>query len=300
MEPRLDKSEVLARCRAFAAMAFWPPTRNTNPELWLANFNKDEQEHALGLLNAFAYFNRDITDTLLLRSIRLLADDITTGVAGYSAKKHHWIGFLNAAKFTHLRSEENSGDDTKSGILFMRKVRQIIQPFDEQLVKAEVLLQSLVDGDVFPVIVVDDFAGTGETIISGLRRQYQLTDGSTTSFLEQAKNGTSIYFCPVICTEKARTNIEALGIPTLKVSCAHFLSERMSVLHPDSEMVPAYLRKEMPTMVTEASRRSGSDDPFFGYSDLGLAIGFEHATPDATLPIFYWEGPNWNNLVSRR
>ncbi len=297
-EPRLNRLEVLDRWRYLAKVALWPPARQADPERWLDNFQTDEQEVALALLNALMYFNDELTDRLLTTSIRLIATRISSPGASYAHRKAQWLEFLMSAKFTHLVSPDDQDDETKSGYMFARKTRQILGSPD-QVRPASDVASEILAGSGAPIVVVDDFAGTGSKFIEGWNRNYELKDGTTMSYAQLAKDGATIFFCPALCTDTARTEIERLPNPPL-LSVANVLSSEMSVVGPQSQVMPAYLHGEIPDVVRAASERSGSEDPAFGWGELGLALSFAHNTPDTTLPIFYCENEGWYPIVRRR
>ena len=68
---------------------------------------------------------------------------------------------------------------------------------------------------------------------------------------------------------------------------------------------PEHLKYSGPSFIQNISQRIGvpddeGPDDFRGFHRLGLAIAFAHSTPDATLPIFRWEGNGWFPLARRR
>lgn len=297
-EPRLLRTEVLDKWRYLVKVGVWPPLRLADPERWLTNFHHDEEDVAVALLNSFVYFNNEMTDRLLETSIRQLAPRVTTEGASYTDRRIQWLKFLHDVQVTHLIGTEDQHDETKSGYMFARKARQILSNPD-QVRPASKLADDLVAGTQLPVVIVDDFSGTGSQFLEGWNRGYTLEDGSKVSYAELSKNGAEIYFCPAVCTSEALGVIEDLPHPP-KVSAAHILSDRMSVVHPDSEIIPEYIRDQVPEVVRAATERSGTAEKSFGWGDMGLAIGFEHNTPDTTLPIFYCEEDGWNKIVTRR
>jgi hypothetical protein len=170
----------------------------------------------------------------------------------------------------------------------------------EQILSAEEVLASLVNGDDLPVIVVDDFSASGDQFLDSWNHIHEVSPGRFTSFAEQATSGASIYYCPALCCNHAKNEILKLGAASPYLWPAHILSDEMSVLHPDSEVIPKYLRPEVVRVVDAATARSGTSEPPYGHCDLGLALSFAHGTPDPTLPIFYCEDTGWAPLVRRR
>lgn len=299
-EPRLSRSDVLARCEYFSQVGVWPPPRVANPGAWLENFTDSEQEVAVALLNALVHFNEELTDALVVAAVRGLAPQITNGAVGYHAKRALWIEFLTSVRLTHVRSAKDDADETKSGFLFVRKARQQLALPSEQVLPAAEVLAAIAAGDERPVIIVDDFAGTGETFLEGWERPYENSGGDSSTFAQQAAAGARIYFCPALCAADAKSRIEEFGARAPFLSPAHFLPREMSVVHPDSEVIPGYLRGDVEDVVRSATARAGTSEPVFGYGGLGLALSFAHGTPDATLPIFYCEDLGWTPLVRRR
>lgn len=88
----------------------------------------------------------------------------------------------------------------------------------------------------------------------------------------------------------------------VKVSAAHLLPPTYSAIAPDSILWPASLRNDGIRFIERASARAGiPDEDWRGYAGLGLALAFDHyTTPDATLPLFYWEQNGWTPLVHRK
>lgn len=297
-EPRLLRREVIDRWKYLVKVGVWPHLRQSDPARWLSNFHHDEEDVALALLNAFIYFNAEMTDRLLETSIRQLSAQVTTAGADYARRRAEWIQFLQQVQVTHLIGPDDRDDETKSGYMFARKTRQILSNSD-QIRPAASLAAELTAGSHNSVVIVDDFAGTGAQFTEGWNRNYDLPDGTRVSYSELAKNGADIYFCPALCTSTALKTISELPDPP-KVSVAHVLSERMSVLHADSDVMPAYLRDQVQSVVLAATARSGSTEEALGWGGLGLAVGFEHNTPDTTLPIFYCEDEGWYPIVTRR
>ena len=143
---------------------------------------------------------------------------------------------------------------------------------------------------------VDDFCGTGE----------QFDEFATSIDLNRLhENHPDLKVIYLVAT------IHPIGIkkieecwPFVKVKCADRLVERNSVLSD-----ACFSRYEIPgfkdvVMVQYQRVVAGAGLPSSGklangFGDLGLAYAFAHATPNNTLPIFWYETPRWTPLLDR-
>jgi hypothetical protein len=161
------------------------------------------------------------------------------------------------------------------------------------------VLERLAKGSLAPVLFVDDFVGSGDQFVKTWKRQYSLADGSLRSFSD-FDGLLSFFYAPLVCTAKGAATV-ARDCPNVALRPAHLLSEEYSADHPESVLWPKQLRPSASSFIESASARAGiPSGRRFGYRGLALAFAFEHSTPDATLPLFYWEENGWIPLVTRR
>ena len=89
----------------------------------------------------------------------------------------------------------------------------------------------------------------------------------------------------------------------LRFARPHEIDERYSLVSPDSILWPDSLKADAMEFMRKASERAAiiPDCKFGwkGFHDLALAIAFGHGVPDATLPLFYWDRPDWHPLIRR-
>lgn len=304
--PQELNAELLnEKCSDFAKFQIWPLRSRLDARAWLGNFENQDLPLARHLLNAFTYFSDDLTRQLFLAGLQGIS-----ALPSWRAKRSanifaEWSGFLNRLSLTYVTGEVPSPAD--SGHLFIRKARdhagitekQIFSPF-------EALRRIVVDDDRSPLVFVDDFVGSGDQFTDTWEREYDFNGKvtslrDTTSDLERSGTPLEVFYAMAVCTEYGLDNIRR-HCPGVEVSAGNVLDERYSVFHSESLVWPGKLVVEGQAMIRRISLSLGlpNDDSewgLFGYHALGLAIGFAHKTPDATIPLFRYRSENWRPLV---
>lgn len=296
---------LVEKCSDFASFQIWPLRARMDPRGWLSNFSDDDQPLARHLLNAFTYFSEDITRQLsitALRGISALPDWRANNSGDIFAG---WSEFVRRFRLTHVTGE--TPNPTDSGHLFTRIARDFAGIAEGQIAgPQETLRRILLHGDNTPVVFVDDFGGSGNQFYETWVRRYNI-DGTCISFADVAANARhhgrvfEAYYSVAICTAYGVENIER-DCPGVRVSAGNILDERYSIFHADSLVWPLSLLNEGQAWVHRVSTDLGfvDDDGEWGtkgFHGLGLALGFSHKTPDATIPIFRYDRNGWKPLV---
>lgn len=151
------------------------------------------------------------------------------------------------------------------------------------------------DGKVRAVIFVDDFLGTGNQFCEFV------TDLLKSGLDPQVK----WIYAPVVAHEEGIRKVSK-EFPSVEVVPIETIGSEHSFFNPD------YWRSISNDTITAGNaldfyesflrqRKFSSElrSPSRGYGDLSLCFGFEHATPDNTLPIFWHSGSTWTNLLQR-
>lgn len=294
--PQVPEDFVRAKTDYFVDVQLWPRETRLNPHGWLSNFENDERDHAVHLLNAFLYYSGDLIDELFKAAFQQLNRHVVPINGPYVAAQAAWRQFRSDVIVTHVTGEEPSNTD--SGYLFARKARQVLGIAEDNIVAPEVALQRLSDSGPRPVLFVDDFVGSGDQFITTWERDIELRDGSTLSFERFCGiSGASFYYCPLFIGSRGKDAIER-ACPAAVLCPAHFLSDRYSALSDESIVWPDHLRASAHDFLENASRRAGIVS-WKGYHDQALTIAFEHGVPDATLPLYYHDGNGWTPLIKR-
>lgn len=272
-----------------------------DPNKWLANFQDSELNYAVHLLNAFTYLSEPVTIQLFKAAVHNLSAAHHSGRT-FIAARNSWRHFLNTAVVTYVTGETPNPAD--SGHLFTRFARDRLGIDQGQIVDPSEVVARLSTDARFPLIVVDDISASGDQFLKWWKRRYISSEGARNSMQLVAAKKKDIFFCPAICTAYAKQRILD-ECPNVVISAGNLLPAEYSVFHEDSNVWPEHLKAGAADFLQRISQRAGipdtngGDSDWRGFHKLGLCLAFSHSTPDATLPIFSWEGPNWAPLVKR-
>lgn len=299
----LNHDYVISKCDFFVDVQLWPLVPEIDPRGWLRNFEQHEIDHALFLLNAFTYYSRRMVDEMFVAAFQQLSVRVAQPELGYMTVRSAWQQFHKELIITHVEGEQPNSTD--SGYAFARRARQLLGINERQILAPADALARLIRSGPRPVVFVDDFVGSGNQFLTTWQRPRLLQPGLTSSFAQFASAmGGRFFYCPLICTAVGKIAIQqqCSGVELIPV---HLLdADRDGALGANSQLWPEHLRSTAAYFLESASSRAGipSSGPkgWRGFAGLGLTVAFEHTVPDATLPIYYWEGNGWIPLIRRR
>lgn len=301
----VSRTLIRAKCRDFADFQVWPFSPRLDPGAWLRNFDDADQDVAHHLLNSFMYFSTGLTVQLFLVAIQNLSTLPEWRENRTGDPFAEWAAFLRGIMVTHVIGDHDN--NAGSGSYFTRLARDRAGVQDSQIVDmARALHSRVIKGNRSPLVIVDDFMGSGEQFLDTWNRRFPIGPDrlSLSDVVQHAKlsgDPWEIYFVPAVSTE---TSIARLGIecPDVIVSAGNVLDPKYSLFHPDSLLWPSGVAAQGRETIERVSLRlnllsNGDRLDYRGFRKLGLALAFEHKTPDATIPIFRYEGNGWKPLV---
>lgn len=301
----VKKDFVLAKCRYFVDVHLWQLPSSIDPARWLSNFESSEIDYAVHLLNSFLYFSDELTNQMFQEAFHGLSNFIRQPGDSFLSIQADWRAFSNGVIITPVTGEIPNVTD--SGFLFARKARQRLGLDQSQILSPQETLDLLLRRGPRPVVFVDDFVGSGDQFIETWERRVELSSSVEMSFQTYSSvRGSRFFYCPVLCTEDGYNRLRR-ECPKVVVNPAHILTSRHSALYTndDSFIWPEHLRAGAVNFLKTASGRAGIpdnnglEDDWRGFNKLGLTVAFEHSVPDATMPIFYWQGNDWKPLLRR-
>ena len=281
----LTRKYMIEKCDYFSDIGIWPRKTDLNPELWLSNFQQDEERHALYLLNSFMYYSTDLVNQIFSTSIRTIGR-LMTG--------DQWKEFLNTVLVTLVTGETPSVTD--SGYVFTRKARALGIP-ENRIMSHEQVFRKIQGGFNRAVVFVDDFVGSGNQFITTWNR----TPPNRFESFKALATGSqaNFYYCPAFCTQLGLNRIRS-ACPEVTVNPGILIPDNYGALAPDSIVWPSQLRSTAEDFLHSASTRAGiPEEDWRGFAYLSLTIAFEDSVPDATLPVMYWEENGWHPLMRR-
>lgn len=147
------------------------------------------------------------------------------------------------------------------------------------------------------LVFVDDFCGTGE----------QFTDfAKEINLLRLNENNPHMQITYLAAAaHTAGVQKIAVDLPFVRLKYAELLDTNNAVLSDacfaryEIEGFQQQVLDEYQRVVEQAGLPKASQNLASGYGGLGLGYAFAHATPNNTLPIFWYETEHWTPLLER-
>lgn len=297
---QLNREIVTTKCAFLLEVQVWPLLERLDPERWLSNFEQFELDHAIALLDSFIYLRQSIMEALLLDAFQALSRTMLVRGEPFLSTQAKWRQFVDTVVITCVRGEDPKPTD--SGYHFLRMARQKLGIDESRIVEPANALEMLVATGPRPVIFVDDFVGSGDQFVTTWQREIEMPSLRQKISFERylaSVRGARFIYCPLVCTEYGRLRIE-MTCPGVSLRPAHFLPAEYGAFTAGSNIWPPALESTAASFIDNASARAGiPSGERRGFHNLGLALGFEHSIPDATLPLLYWNKNGWKPLVER-
>ena len=288
-----DEVFVLEKLRFFSDIHIWPTYNRVDYQAWLSNFDEKELPYAYKLLNFFCFFNNDMVDSLFRAAIHNLSNLYRK----YDTEFATWALFFKNIYFTYVSGE--IPNPTDSGFLFARRAKKVCNIDELKVLMHDSIFrmeQELKDGYL---IFLDDFIGSGIQIYECL--MYDLHHPPILKFCRD--HNIKMVYCPLVATSKGIANVQKY-VPDIEIVPVHILNEKYNIFAPGSLCWDGKDQQRGIEMIECISKRLGipmndENDDFYwkGFCSLGLALGFEHSVPDATIPLFRWNRNGWKPLV---
>jgi len=284
----------------YSRVGLWPsqPDR-INPSGWLRNFDNQDLALATHLLDSFLYLNRAQTMRMsesAFHSLSLNIERASSDLPGVA-----WTKFRRNVLVTYPVARE--GNSTASGRLFIRHARESAIVGPHQFFDPELVVSTCSHGaGQPPVVMLDDLAATGDQFASALLKEYVQTNGTKVSLYGRLQEGNiaSISYIPTISTASAKQRLQR-EFPEVLISPAHVLPLNSSACNDPTELEPNGDTELLARFLEKYADRAGYNKKIkYGYRNSGLALAFEHGTPDNTLPIFSAGAVSWRSLIPRQ
>ena len=252
------------------------------------------------MLNVFLFYNQPLVDALFVAVVQKLSATLTAQASSLAQARGLWRAFLQHVVVTYVPGERPGPTD--SGVLFARKARQVLGIHENQILEPADALTRLWHNPELPLLLVDDFVGTGNQTIDAWHRPYPLQGDATLCFAAISEPASYICYTPLLATGRGLREISA-NCHGLQVCPAHILDEGYSLASRASVLWPENLKLAAPGFLFEASQRAGIvprlGPDWKGLHQLALPLAFSHGVPDATLPLYYWRENGWKPLIRR-
>ena len=136
------------------------------------------------------------------------------------------------------------------------------------------------------VAIVDDFAGTGDTLVKGLRKFQRNTQKAVWDrFVEEGRLIVIAMYAFPEALEAVRKEF-----PQVDISAATILGEELRACDEDAGIFDNDAERKFASEVLQQIGRELNPAGPLGYGDMGALVIFHNAAPNNTLPIFWSAG----------
>ena len=309
---RLAQEESKAEPRA---VAYWTPSLPLS------------DDELLAVAQPLTYLGRQL-DVAQLRSWLLQFDDENRIELAYSLlKRLAEVGYVSEGAYTQkIRSLEEAVADkrrsTGGGVwkeLRRRKDNLAIAYVDGELKSGGALTRELRNrlrpGKAGPLksmgtwlgthanedallLVADDFAATGSSLVKGFRAACKQYGDQLAPFLEEGRVLCYILYALPEALDQLRDKF-----PDLEVNCTMCFGDEVRALNPRAGIFEDDAELQfVKEMVLQLGRELVPQFPL-GFGDMGLLVSFHNTIPNNTLPIFWSHGSvaekSWKPLFPR-
>lgn len=195
---------------------------------------------------------------------------------------------------------------TKSGPLIIRYVKKRFNLNEKWMIWSSKLPSLLKEKKDFKIIFIDDFCGTGkqfDKFFQQIIEQTGFTDDQE-FWSKMTDQNISIIYAPLIAFESGLVYLKE-KYPLINFTSSELLKEEHSFFQEknwnelSNEKINVEDAQNWLENFWKEKGFSNSSIPFLGYENMGLAFGFEHGTPNNTLPIFWQSNQTWKPLLER-
>lgn len=135
------------------------------------------------------------------------------------------------------------------------------------------------------VTIVDDFSGTGGTLVKGMRKfQAKISPDVWQLYVQEGRLALIVMYAFPEALEAVRKEF-----PGISVSAATILGEELRACDDESQIFTNQADRNFAREVLQQIGRELSPSAPLGHGDMGALVIFHNAAPNNTLPIF-WSG----------
>lgn len=189
--------------------------------------------------------------------------------------------------------------DHKSGAATAREIQKMLRPGKcTPAVDLDGWMRTHADADSF-VTIVDDFAGTGGTLVKGLRKfKEKISPQTWHRYIQEGRLTLLVMYSFPEALEAVREEF-----PGVEVSAATVLGDELRACDDEAQIFGTGAELSFAKEVLQQIGRELTPSAPLGHGDMGTLVVFHNTAPNNTLPIF-WSGGSvgerpWKPLFPR-
>lgn len=173
----------------------------------------------------------------------------------------------------------------KSGGALARELRASLRPGKcTPATELDGWMRTHLDSDAM-VVLVDDFSGTGSTLVKGLRRfRQKVAEEVWGRYVAERRISLYVLYAFPEALELLRKEFSGV-----EISAANILGDELRACDEEAAIFDSMDERNFARQVVQQLGRELTPGAPLGHGDMGALVVFHNATPNNTLPIF-WSG----------
>ncbi|GGB86450.1 hypothetical protein GCM10011352_10440 [Marinobacterium zhoushanense] len=291
VELYIDK--IKKRCDSLIRSQIWNGIDRNKLNRWLSSFKNPEERYlAAFILDNLTFRSESQTKAMIFQIILRKIPQLLQEEEYFSKYRDKWPETLTKSG-TPIRLvpvlRKNDGP-YKSGQIVSREYITQVGVNKRIIISPDQIDKSIKDGAKL-FIFIDDFLGTGNQFSEFYEENQKIIE---------VNNITTLYV-PLAAHEYGVEKVKS-KFPNLRLAASEILSENNGLFFSDNGMLPDNINtcdaaKALYLSISQSLLGTGFSMPL-GYEDLSLTYGFNHATPNATLPLL-WSDKIENHFLTR-
>tara|TARA_Y100001934_G_scaffold147459_1_gene177073 strand:+ start:440 stop:1342 length:903 start_codon:yes stop_codon:yes gene_type:complete len=286
---------AIARMRATRLIetGIWNGLAYSDLQAWIANFKSpDEKLLASLLLDSFTFKSQE---QLAAQIKACLTSSIPYSLANRSIDILNGIDFSSVLKKKYERNLtmylvpviRDIDPPTKSGPSVARQFKRLECINEEYMIWPWQIRDKIASGGKI-FIFIDDTLATGEQF-EGFLKQYV-----PSSYPDEVK----FSYVPLVAHTSGLRRVEKL-FPRISVCPVEVATVENSFFNNHLTKNYTDLKALYDEVVKRIFNKGFYKQSRYGYGDLALTLSYNHSTPNATLPVYWYSSNNFHPLVRR-
>lgn len=230
---------------------------------WLEQFADDDLALAIDLIGAVRYFGAANIRAMTKQLFRMAIDEL--------AERGYGSAVFVAA-----------GRSGSGAAPVVRVLHELVRRTPHRIVDM-LHVARIAPGDVDAIVFLDDFSGTGDTLVDWWENVEPIVRPSN----------AAIFVGLLILNERARSRIEEFA----DVLCVTELGPEANVLSVESTTFSDAQKQQLLKYCRDTKCGPRYEQ---GYGACGLVVALKHGCPNNSLPILWHESEAWHALFTRR
>ena len=285
----LIQSKSKENAKLFIEKGIWNNISTLTLNQWLNNFVSEEEKLLSAfLLNSFIYRTDVQTNSLLKNAFNSVLPSTLEKNVWKVLEQENFLGTLTLDYKTNediriVPVIRNTDDPTKSGPLLARLYRRNININSKHFIWNWQIKEAIEEGAKV-IIFIDDMIGSGNQF---------------SEFIEKCDinfESARFIYLPLLACKQGLIFLSE-KIPDLEVSPVEVVDNDINFFGQHeiySDLKDLYIKVEKDKLNSRFLRKFSC-----GYENLALTISYSHGTPNATLPLYWYESDKFYPLVRR-